>query len=109
MFGYFENLLQLGDVGLVVQEMTRLKTFEDTMRMIGIDYDIVVDLFECTWDVFEDLRKAAERQDTRDSVVLQYLNNENISNSVVYHFKVFLVIPDICTMSDSTSDSIPCR
>lgn len=88
VYGYFETLLQLGDISLLMQEMSRLKSFEDTMRMAGIDYDILVDMFDYTWDLFDDIRQALERHDKSESVILKLMNDENVSNSIVYHFKV---------------------
>lgn len=88
VFSYFEILLQSGDLGLVMQEMTRLQSFEQNMRIVGIDYDIIVDMFDYTWELFEDIRQAVERKDKDEAVLLRSLNDENKSNSIVYHFKV---------------------
>jgi hypothetical protein len=90
VFGYFEILLKSRDFGLVAQEEVRLRSHEQTMRAAGIDYDIIIDMFDYTWELFGAIKSAAERGDTNEAVLLQSLNDENISNSIVYHFKVGL-------------------
>lgn len=60
------------------------------MKMAGIDYDILVEMFDFTWELFDDLQKAVERQGKDDSVLLDTLNDTNKSDSIVYHFKVNL-------------------
>lgn len=80
--------MQLSDIEVVQQERVRLQTFEDTMRMAGIDYDIIVDMFDYTWELFDDLEKAVERHDKNDTVLLNSLNDTVKSDSIVYHFKV---------------------
>ena len=88
VFGYFEILLNSGDPGLVTQELVRLRSYEHIMRSAGIDYDIIIDMFDYTWELFDAIKSAMERGDTNESVLLQSLNDENVSNSIVYHFKV---------------------
>ena len=88
VFGYFEILLKSGDPDLIVQEKVRLQSFEQTMRTAGIDYDIIVDMFDYTWDLFDDLHKAIARGDQSEAVLMEAMNDENMSNSIVYHFKV---------------------
>lgn len=88
VFGYFETLLRIGDLQLIMQEEIRLQTFADTMRMAGIDYDIIIDMFDFTWELFNDLKKAVESGQTSESVLLESLNDEIKSNSIIYHFKV---------------------
>lgn len=73
---------------MVQQERVRLQSFEDTMRMVGIDYDIIIDMFDFTWELFDDLQRAVERGDKNEAVLLDSLNDEIKSNSIVYHFKV---------------------
>ncbi|KIW82436.1 hypothetical protein Z517_05463 [Fonsecaea pedrosoi CBS 271.37] len=88
VFGYFEILLRSGDPGLITQELVRLRSFEQTMRSVGIDYDIIIDMFDYTWELFDALKSAVERRDINEAVLLNSLNDENISNSIVYHFKM---------------------
>jgi ubiquitin thioesterase protein OTUB1 len=94
VFGYFEILLRSADVGLVEQELVRLRSTEQTMRSAGIDYDIIIDMFDCTWELFDAIKTAIEQANTDEAVILHFLNEENVSNSIVYHFKVRLARPD---------------
>ena len=88
VFAYFEILLKSGDVGLISQEKVRLQSFEQTMRAVGIDYDIIVDMFDYTWEFFDEILKAVQQGQQDEAVLLQALNDENQSNSIIYHFKV---------------------
>ena len=115
VFGYFEMLLSLGDAQLVEQETVRLKSFEDTMRMVGVDYDILSVMFDDTWDLFENIRKAVEERIHDDGVILNILNDENRSNSIVYHFKVRHLYgirashAKVFADDDKLLDAAPCR
>lgn len=88
VFSYFEILLQSGDPSMVQTEKIRFQTFEDTMRMIGLDYDILVDMFDSTWELYDKVLEAVQSSNPHESVVLNFLNDENVSNSIVYHFKM---------------------
>ncbi|EHY56077.1 hypothetical protein HRR80_005770 [Exophiala dermatitidis] len=88
VFGYFEILLNSRDVGLLDQELVRLQSFEQTMRAVGVDYDIMVDMFEYTWDLFAAIKAAIERGDKDDRVLLDVMNDSGQSDSIVYHFKM---------------------
>ncbi len=88
VFGYFEILLKSQSLATITQELVRLQSFEHVMRTVGIDYDIIIDMFDYTWELFEALKSAAERGDKNESVILDSMNDENKSDSIVYHFKV---------------------
>ncbi|OAP54472.1 hypothetical protein AYL99_11573 [Fonsecaea erecta] len=88
VFGYFETLLRSGDPSLITQELVRLRSFEQTMRSVGIDYELITDMFECTWQLFDALKSAVERGDTNEAVLLSVFNDADVSNSIVYHFKM---------------------
>jgi hypothetical protein len=88
VFGYFEILLKSGDHSLITQEMVRLQSFEQTTRGVGIDYDIVVDMFDYTWDLFNAIKSALEQGNKSEAVVVDFMNDKSQSDSVVYHFKV---------------------
>ncbi|EXJ86194.1 hypothetical protein A1O1_06564 [Capronia coronata CBS 617.96] len=88
VFGYFEILLQSGDIGLIDQELVRLQSFEQTMRAVGVDYDIIIDMFDYTWELFAAIKAAAERGDKSDHVLLEIMNDAPKSDSIVYHFKM---------------------
>lgn len=88
VFSYFEILLLSGDPSLVQQERIRFETYADTMRMVGIDYDLMVDMFDYTWELFDAIMHAVQQQNKNDQVILSIMNDENKSNSIVYHFKM---------------------
>ena len=88
VFGYFETLLRSGDPGFITQELVRLQSFEQTIRAVGIEYDLMVDMFDYTWELFDAIKAAAELGGTNVAVVLESLNDEIKSNSIIYHFKV---------------------
>lgn len=88
VFAYFEILLKSGDIGLINQEKVRLQSFEQMMRAVGIDYDIIIDMFDYTWDLFDTILDAIQRGDQNESSLLETINDENQSNSILYHFKV---------------------
>jgi ubiquitin thioesterase protein OTUB1 len=106
VFGYFEILLKSGDIDLIVQEKVRLQSFEQTMRAVGIDYDIIVDMFDYTWDLFDDIHRALGRGNQSESVLLESMNDENKSNSIVYHIKVCppILIPYMSLTKIHTDD-----
>ena len=56
--------------------------------MAGIDYDLVIDMFDYTWELFAKIREAAERNEKDESILTKAFNEEGQSNSIVYHFKV---------------------
>jgi len=88
VFSYFELLLHSGDPSLVQLEKIRFETFADTMTQIGMDYELLADMFEYTWQLFDRIAEAVQNNVPDDSIVLNILNDENPSNSVVYHFKM---------------------
>ncbi|EXJ77644.1 hypothetical protein A1O3_09872 [Capronia epimyces CBS 606.96] len=88
VFGYFEILLRSGTIGLIDQELVRLQSFEPTMRAVGVDYDIIMDMFDYTWELFSAIKAAAERGDKSDHVLLEIMNDGPKSDSIVYHFKM---------------------
>ncbi|KAK5069582.1 hypothetical protein LTS08_007621 [Lithohypha guttulata] len=88
VFCYFEILLNSMDPGLVQAEKIRFESYGDTMKMVGIDYDLMVDMFDYTWELFDAVTQAVQTNGQRDSVILNIMNDENKSNSIVYHFKM---------------------
>ncbi|KAJ9636634.1 hypothetical protein H2204_005234 [Knufia peltigerae] len=88
VFAYFEILLSSGNIGLVTREKERLQGFEQTMRAVGIDYDIILDMFDYTWDLFDAIKAAIEHGDRSEKVLMEAFNDQGPSNSIVYHFKM---------------------
>ena len=58
------------------------------MRAVGIDYDIIIDMFDYTWELFDAIKTAVGRGDKSDTVLLEAMNEQGKSDSIVYHFKV---------------------
>ena len=84
-----------------MQERIRVQSFEDTMKMAGCDYDLLADMFEYTWELFDDIRRAVENGTTEESVIMNALNSTEKSDAIVYHFKVSrsLVFESVLTIS----------
>jgi ubiquitin thioesterase protein OTUB1 len=87
VFAYFEILLKSGDLGLLVQEDTRIRSYEVMMRSIGMDYDLLVDMFDSTFELLQSIRKSFENGSKDEAVIMSAFNDEIVSNSIVYHFK----------------------
>lgn len=94
VFGYFELLALGGDVSLLEVEEIRIRSFKDIMVMAGVDYDLLVDMFDNTWELFAEVKKAIQENKVDDAVVLQIMNDPVVSESIVYHFKVSSLPPD---------------
>lgn len=88
VFSYFEILLNSRDIDLVESEKIRFDTFQDTMKMVGIDYDIIIDMFDYTWELFDNVAKAIRNNIWDDNVILEFMNDQIKSDSIVYHFKM---------------------
>lgn len=89
VFGYFEILLNSRDLELVQAEKTRFESFEDMMRMVGIDYDIIIDMFGYTWELFDKIKAAIQANVwDENAVLLEDMNDQMKSDSIVYHFKM---------------------
>ena len=57
-----------------------------------MDYELLVDMFECTFDLFTEIRKTLESGNNDESVLMNAFNDENGSNSIIYHFKVSVTL-----------------
>lgn len=87
VFSYFEILLMAGDPSLVQFEKLRFESFADSMRMIGMDYDLLSDMFEETFTLFDKIQTAVNSGVTDMQIVNDALNGSS-SDSIVYHFKM---------------------
>lgn len=88
VFSYFEILLTSRDIDLVEAERVRFNSFQDTMKMVGIDYDLIIDMFDHTWELFDNIAKAIRNNIFDDNVILEIMNDQLKSDSIVYHFKM---------------------
>jgi Peptidase C65 Otubain len=87
VFGYFELLAKAGDVSLLEVEEIRIRSFQDIMTMAGVDYELLVDMFDNTWELFGEIRKAIQNNNVDESLVLNVMNDPVVSESIIYHFK----------------------
>jgi ubiquitin thioesterase protein OTUB1 len=87
VFGYFEVLLQLGDLAKVGQERARLRAFDDIMRAAGIPVDMLEDMFDCSYELLDRIKAAIEVGDDTENTILHAMNNEGDSSCILYHFK----------------------
>ena len=88
VFGYFELLAKSGDTSLLEVEEIRVRSFKDIMMMAGVDYDLLVDMFDNTWELFSEIKKAIQSGNEAESIVINTLNDVVVSESIIYHFKV---------------------
>lgn len=87
VFRYFELLLENGDAEFIQHERIRLESFKDTMLMVGLDYDILQDMFDPTWELFQAIQQAVQSGVRDAAVVLNAMNDQTKSDFIVYHFK----------------------
>ena len=71
-----------------MEEELRMQNFKDTMIMAGIDYELLSDMFDHTWELFNNVKQALQNNTKEESVLLDILNKENESNFIITHFKV---------------------
>jgi Peptidase C65 Otubain len=87
VFGYFESLLSQNPAK-IASEKARLQSFNNTLVAVGYDFSMVELFVDETIELFESLRQAVESGDRSDELLLNTFNDENRSNSIVFHFKV---------------------
>lgn len=87
MFGYFENVLSQG-LAKLAAEKARLRSFNDTLVAVGYEFSMVELFVDETMDLFDSLHQAILSSDASDRLLLEVFNDENRSNSIVFHFKV---------------------
>lgn len=87
VFSYFEKLLLLGDLSIVETEDLRMRSFDQSMAMIGLDTSLLEDMFTHTWAVFDAIKAAIQGRNLNPAIVLEFLNDVTRSDCIVYHFK----------------------
>lgn len=83
-FGFFEQLLKLGDVNRIGMEHARVASLNGLLSMAGIASYIYEDFTEVTFDLFKIM--AAGKVDV--AALVNYFNDESCSNAIVMHFRV---------------------
>lgn len=103
VFGYFE-ILWSQDLTKVASERARLQSFNDSLVAVGYEFTMVELFVDETMELFASLHQAIESGDRSDRLLLDVFNDENRSNSIVFHFKVRTPLPTLRTwkISDET-------
>ena len=87
VFGYFESLLSHG-LAKIASEKARLQSFNDSLVAVGYDFTMVECFVDETMDLFDSLHQALKSGDRTDQLLLESFNQENRSNSIIFHFRV---------------------
>ena len=87
MFGYYEQLLQLADVPKVDAEIIRIRNFNESLQLAGYDVSLMEMFVDSAIDLLVKVRDAVQRQDDDDAFLLEAMNNESESPSIVFCFK----------------------
>jgi hypothetical protein len=88
IFGYFEQLLQHGDAVKIASEMARLKAFNPSLPALDFDLETVEMFMEPAMELLEKMQNALLRQDRDSTFLLETMNRDEDSNSILYYFKV---------------------
>jgi hypothetical protein len=88
IFGYLEQLLQHGDPAKIASEIARLKAFNTSFPAVGFNSDMVELFMEPAMELLDKMHEALLRQDRNDTLLLQTMNSDDESNSILYYFKV---------------------
>jgi hypothetical protein len=88
IYGYLEQLLQLGDPMKIASEITRLKAFNASFPAVGLDPEMAELFMEPAMELLEKMQNALLRQDLDDKFLHQTMNSDEESNSILYYFKV---------------------
>jgi ubiquitin thioesterase protein OTUB1 len=65
-----------------------MRSFEDLMKMAGVNYELLEDFFDQTWELFKALSEALMKGMPAMPLVIDAFNDEGRSNAIVYHFKM---------------------
>ena len=80
--------MQSGDLHRIEQERARLKGFDETIQAAGIDIDLLLDMFDSSYDLLNRMKMAIESDNKNENIVLQTMNDDGESSCILYHFKV---------------------
>ena len=88
VFGYFEQLLHLRSAEKVAEESRRIEDFNHVLEVAGYDLSMIEDFKEETMDLLGKVQHAISVGELDGSILLQAFNVEEVSSSIVFHFKV---------------------
>ena len=89
IFGYCEQLLGRGDAMKIASEMARLKAFNLSLPALDFDVETVEMFMEPAMELLEKMQNALLRHDGDDTFLLEAMNRDDDSNSILYYFKVW--------------------
>jgi hypothetical protein len=72
----------------IASEMTRLKAFSASFPAVSLDLETVEMFMESTIALLDEMQNALLRHDPDDTFLLQAMNDDEQSNSILYYFKV---------------------
>lgn len=85
--GYFETLLQ-GDSSSIRAEIDRLTALNTLLTQAGFSMWVFEDMIEGTFDLLRTLAEDVERGVRDISVIIDKLNDQPISDGIVYHLRL---------------------
>ena len=87
VFGYFENMLSQ-ELDKVAAEKERIQNFSNAFVAVGYELPMVELFVEETIALFDSVHEAIRSGNRSDLLLLEAFNDENRSNTIVFHFKV---------------------
>lgn len=90
VFGYFELLLQHGDVQFVMKEKERLMAFNDLFAQVGLEPTMAELFTEETLELFEMITNNINMGNRDETFVMDVFNDAtptSKADSIIYHFK----------------------
>ncbi len=88
VFGYFEQLLQVGDPAKITEVIAFLNSFNDYLPAAGFEIAMVEMFMESAMELLEKMHEALQRQELDGTILLDTMTNEEESNTIVFYFKV---------------------
>jgi hypothetical protein len=72
----------------IASEMARLKAFNPSLPALDFDLETVEMFMEPAMELLEKMQNALLRQDRDNTFLLETMNRDDDSNSILYYFKV---------------------
>ncbi|KKY24807.1 putative ubiquitin thiolesterase [Phaeomoniella chlamydospora] len=88
VFAYLETVLALRDAAKVQTEIARIRAFNAGLQALDYDLSNVEFAMDETFEFMQTLHDNIITGNNRESLLLDAFGNENLSNSIIYHFKL---------------------
>lgn len=91
VFGYFELLLQRGDVNFIAHEKNRLMEFNVLFPQVGLELTMAELFTEETMDLFDMIKNRVDAGNRDENLIMNVFNDTtptSKADSIIYHFKV---------------------